>query len=107
MNTLAIEPLIKNSISDCAWAMLKAEAMVPSRLEAPPKTTTRKVSTIYSEPAVGPVEPMVVKAAPATPATPQPRAKVMRSTRLVLMPTARLITRFCTVARTCKPQRER
>ena len=98
---------MKNSAIDCVWAMENAEAMVPNRLAAPPKTTTRKVSTMYSEPEVGPVEPMVVNAAPATPATPQPRAKVMRSTFFVLMPTERAITRFCTVARTCRPQRER
>ena len=30
--------------------MVKAETKVPSRLPAPPKTTTRKVSTIYREP---------------------------------------------------------
>ena len=47
------------------------------RLSAPPKTTTRKVSTMYSEPLVGPVDPMVVKAAPAMPASPQPSAKAV------------------------------
>ena len=31
---------------DWACEMVKAEAMVPSRLPAPPKTTTRKVSTM-------------------------------------------------------------
>ena len=44
--TLAIDPDRKNSRVDCVCEMVKAEAMVPSRLAAPPNTTTRKVSTI-------------------------------------------------------------
>ena len=44
--TLAIEPVRKNSSIDCACAIENAEAMVPNRLAAPPKTTTRNVSTI-------------------------------------------------------------
>jgi hypothetical protein len=60
----------------------------------------------HSEPLVGPVEPMVVKAAPATPAMPQPSEKLKRSTRSVLMPTAPLIMRFCMVARMRMPQRD-
>ncbi len=60
---------------------------------------------MYSEPEVGPVEPMVVKAAPATPAMPQPMAKVRRSVFLVSMPMALAITRLLTVARTRRPQR--
>ncbi len=87
--------------------MVNAEAMVPNRLAAPPNTTTIKVSTIYKEPNVGPVDAMVVNAAPAIPAIPQPSAKVNRSTCLVLIPTAPLITRFCVVARTFNPQLER
>jgi hypothetical protein len=81
VSTLAIEPVMKNSAIDCVWAMPKAEATVPSRLAAPPKVTTRKASTMYSEPLVGPVEPIVVNAAPAMPAMPQPIAKVRRSVR--------------------------
>ncbi len=50
---------------------------------------------------------MVVKAAPATPAMPQPMAKVRRSVWLVLMPMALAICRFATVARTRRPQRLR
>ncbi|MNL46098.1 hypothetical protein D3C87_1687830 [compost metagenome] len=50
---------------------------------------------------------MVVKAAPAMPAIPQPSENVTRSTRFVSMPTAPLMARFCTVARTCRPQVER
>lgn len=49
----------------------------------------------------------MVKALPATPAMPHPSANVPRSTRSVLMPTAPAIVRFCTTARTCRPQRER
>src|SRR3989344_9479911 len=48
---------------------------------------------------------MVVKAAPATPAMPQPMANVRRSVFLVLMPMALAITRLLTVARTRRPQR--
>src|SRR5487761_2802702 len=47
---------------------------------------------------------MVVKQAPATPAMPQPTAKVTRSMFLVLMPTAPAMTRFCVVACTFIPQ---
>ena len=71
-----MEPLMKNSIIDWACAIEKAEAIVPNKLAAPPKTTTIKVSTIYRLPVVGPVEAIVVNAAPAIPAMPQPRAKV-------------------------------
>ena len=46
VSTLAIEPVRKNSVIDCVCAMPKAETMVPSRLAAPPKMTTRKVSTM-------------------------------------------------------------
>ena len=46
VRTLAIEPDRKNSSVDWVWEMLKADAMVPSRLAAPPNTTTRKVSTM-------------------------------------------------------------
>ncbi|MNT92131.1 hypothetical protein D3C72_2333560 [compost metagenome] len=49
---------------------------------------------------------MVVNAAPATPAMPQPIAKVRRSVRLVLMPVALAIVRLATVARTRRPQRD-
>lgn len=49
----------------------------------------------------------MVKAEPAMPAMPQPIPKVRRSTFSVLMPTAPAMTRFCTTARTCWPQRER
>ena len=56
---------------------------------------------------MGPVEPIVVKAAPATPAIPQPIAKVIRSVRRVLMPVALAMGRLATVARTRRPQRER
>ena len=48
----------------------------------------------------------LVKAEPATPAMPQPRPKVNRSTRSVLMPVAPAIMRFCTTARTWRPQRD-
>ena len=48
----------------------------------------------------------MVKALPATPAMPQPRPKVSRSTRRVSMPTAPLMVRFETTARTCSPQRD-
>ena len=78
VSTLAFDPLMKNSVIDCAWAMPKAETTVPQRLAAPPKVTTRKASTMYSEPLVGPVEPMVVNAAPAIPATPQPTVIAQR-----------------------------
>ena len=44
--TLAIDPDMKNSMVDCACEMVKAEAIVPNRLAAPPNTTTRKVSTM-------------------------------------------------------------
>src|ERR1700733_14119933 len=44
--TLAIDPDRKNSRVDCVCKMVKAEAMVPNRLAAPPNTTTRKVSTM-------------------------------------------------------------
>ena len=46
VSTFAMEPLMKNSMEDWAWLIVKAYAIVPSRLLAPPKTTTRKVSTI-------------------------------------------------------------
>ena len=46
----------------------------------------------------------MVKAEPATPAMPQPRPKVMRSTIFVLMPTAPAMTRFWITARTFLPQ---
>src|ERR1022692_337857 len=105
--TLPIVPSRKNSRMDWPCAMPKADAMVPSKLAVPPNTTTRNVSTMYREPLSGPVEPIVVKAAPATPAMPQPRQNVKRSTSLVLMPTAPLMVRFCTVARMCRPMRER
>ena len=48
---------------------------------------------------------MVVKAAPAMPAMPQPMAKVNRSVFWVLMPMALAIVRLLTVARTRRPQR--
>ncbi|MNY36377.1 hypothetical protein D3C86_1708610 [compost metagenome] len=62
---------------------------------------------MYSAPLVGPVEPIVVNAAPATPAMPQPMAKVRRSVWRVLMPAALAIGRFSVVARTRSPQRDR
>src|SRR5690606_9371042 len=46
VSTLAMEPEMKNSSVDCDWEIVNAEAMVPSRLCAPPKTTTRNVSTM-------------------------------------------------------------
>ena len=46
VSTLAIEPVMKNSLIDCVCAMPKADATVPSRLAAPPKVTTRKASTM-------------------------------------------------------------
>jgi len=46
VSTLAIDPDMKNSMVDCASEMVKADAMVPIRLAAPPNTTTRKVSTM-------------------------------------------------------------
>ena len=46
VRTFAIDPDKKNSMVDCACEIVKADAMVPNRLAAPPKTTTRKVSTI-------------------------------------------------------------
>ena len=52
VSTLAIEPVMKNSEIDCVCAMPKAETTVPNRLAAPPKVTTRKASTMYSEPEV-------------------------------------------------------
>src|SRR5690606_26185807 len=60
VSTFAIEPLRKKPRIDCACAIENAEANVPIRLPAPPNTTTRKVSTMYSEPDVGPVDAMVV-----------------------------------------------
>ena len=44
--TLPIELVMKNCRIDCAWAMPNAEVMVPSRLAAPPNTTTMKLSTM-------------------------------------------------------------
>src|SRR5580704_4129813 len=44
--TFAIDPDMKNSSVDCVCEMLKADAIVPSKLAAPPNTTTRKVSTM-------------------------------------------------------------
>lgn len=107
VSTLAIEPDIKNSEIDCVCAMANAEVTVPSKLAAPPKVTTKKESTIYSDPDVGPVEPIVVKAAPAIPAIPQPMAKVRRSVLLVLIPVAFAMVRLLTVALTLRPQRLR
>jgi hypothetical protein len=46
VSTFAIDPDMKNSSVDCVCEIEKAEAMVPSRLAAPPNTTTRKVSTM-------------------------------------------------------------
>src|SRR5690606_4077063 len=46
VSTFAMEPVMKNSVVAWACAMLKAEAMVPIRLSAPPNTTTRNVSTM-------------------------------------------------------------
>jgi len=46
VSTLAVEPLMKNSIVAWVWAIVNAEAMPPTRLSAPPNTTTRKVSTM-------------------------------------------------------------
>ena len=43
---LALSRRMKNSSVDCVCEIEKAEAMVPSRLAAPPNTTTRKVSTM-------------------------------------------------------------
>jgi hypothetical protein len=56
-----------------------------------------------SWPAVGPVEPIMVKALPATPAMPHPSPKVSVDAA-VSIPTARS---WCgsTTARTCSPQR--
>src|SRR5471032_1183474 len=107
VTTRADEPERKNSLIDWVCAMPKAEATVPSKLAAPPNVTTRNESTIYSDPLVGPVEPIVVNAAPATPAMPQPIANVSRSVRLVSIPAALAIVRLLTVARTRRPQRER
>jgi hypothetical protein len=44
--TEAIDPDRKNSRVDCVCEIVKAEAMVPSRLCAPPKTTIRKALTM-------------------------------------------------------------
>jgi hypothetical protein len=44
--TLAIDPDRKNSSVDCDYEMVRADAMVPIRLCAPPNTTTRNVSTM-------------------------------------------------------------
>ncbi len=99
MLTLAIEPVRKYSSVDCISAIVNADRKVPSRFCTPPNTTTMNVSTIYACPAVGPVAPSIVNELPATPASPEPSAKVSASTLLVLMPAAPLMTRFCVTAR--------
>ena len=49
VRTLAIDPDMKNSIVDCACEMVKAEAMVPSRLAAPPNTTTNSIQVLQDQ----------------------------------------------------------
>ena len=46
VQTLAMDPDMKNSRIDRAWDIPKADSIVPNKDPAPPKTTTKKVSTI-------------------------------------------------------------
>ncbi len=82
--------------------------MVPSSsLRAAEHDDEKGVDDIELAGGWGLFDPIIVNAEPATPAMPQPSPNVSMSMCRVSMPTASLMVRFATTARTCSPQRER
>jgi len=75
VSTFAIDPDMKNSSVDWVCEML-SRCDGADQAGGAADTTTRKVSTIVELPEVGPVEPIIVKALPATPAIPQPSRSI-------------------------------
>ena len=78
---------------------------MPKRLPTPPTTTTRKPSTTIGVPMSGNtvLKPDIIT--PATPASPEPNAKVSALTRSTSMPQAAAICRLRMMARTCDADR--
>ena len=93
--TEATTPLISPS--------MPADSTDPNRLPMPPTTTTKKPSTTMGVPMSGNtvLKPDIIT--PATPARPEPKAKVNALMRSTSMPQAAAICRLRMIARTCVP----